>query len=529
MTPATRDAVVRMLSFQPGDVTQPEDVGRVIGDDHPDTLVYLALPPSLLTKVLPALATTTLGAADAVAIEKPFGTDLASAHELNEILRIQLPEPTIFRIDHFLSSELVRRVVTLRFLNRVFEPILNAVHVERVDISWLESLTLEGRASYYDGAGAMKDMVQNHLMEAMALVLMEQPARIDADSFRVGARRGAAGGRHAVGGADAQRHDPRPLHRGHDRLPAGALLRRRARRRPQPQHRDLRLPDPRPEQPPLGRRPVHPALGQGARDGLRRDRHPLPPAAPVPDRPVARRRAQRAPDRSHGTVRAPGHHAQRPGAHRRDPRARGARHPAAVHGLRPPDPGDAPRRPDAVHPRRRGRGGLAHHRPRDGGVVGRQTSRCRSTPPAQRPPAPRDRPRRSGPGHGPADRAPRRRRERRRHRGRRVRPRPATRRARRPRRRGARRARTRRTGPGARAVAQPGARRPLPLRRPRAPAAADRAGARQRDPRPRALRAVGDRRGGARPRPPATVRAAATRLPVRARGRGRARPRRDTG
>ena len=90
----------------------------------------------------------------------------------------------IFRIDHFLSSELVRRVVTLRFLNRVFEPIWNAVHVERVDISWLESLTLEGRASYYDRAGAMKDMVQNHLMEAMALVLMEQPARIDADSFR---------------------------------------------------------------------------------------------------------------------------------------------------------------------------------------------------------------------------------------------------------------------------------------------------------------------------------------------------------
>jgi len=88
------------------------------------------------------------------------------------------------RIDHFLSNELVRRVLTLRFLNRVFEPVWNAGHVERVDISWLESLTLEGRASYYDGAGAMKDMVQNHLMEAMALVLMEQPARIDASSFR---------------------------------------------------------------------------------------------------------------------------------------------------------------------------------------------------------------------------------------------------------------------------------------------------------------------------------------------------------
>jgi len=184
VAPATRDAVVRMLSFAPADVTRPAEVSQLIGADHPDTLVYLALPPGLLPSVLPALAAAKLRTTDAVAIEKPFGTDLASAHHLNQILRIQLPEPVIFRIDHFLSSELVRRVVTLRFLNRVFEPIWNAVHVERVDISWLESLTLEGRASYYDTAGAMKDMVQNHLMEAMALVLMEQPARIDADSFR---------------------------------------------------------------------------------------------------------------------------------------------------------------------------------------------------------------------------------------------------------------------------------------------------------------------------------------------------------
>ena len=184
VTPSTRDAVVRMLSFQPADVTNPEEVARVLGGQQPETLVYLALPPFLLEAVLLALAAADLNASDAVAIEKPFGTDLASAQRLNEILRLQLPRPTIFRIDHFLSNELVRRVIILRFLNRIFEPILNAIHVERVDISWLESLTLEGRASYYDSAGAMKDMVQNHLMEAMALVLMDQPARLDADSFR---------------------------------------------------------------------------------------------------------------------------------------------------------------------------------------------------------------------------------------------------------------------------------------------------------------------------------------------------------
>jgi glucose-6-phosphate 1-dehydrogenase len=182
--PATRDAIVRMLSFQPADVTQPKEVSRLIGDDHSDTLVYLALPPVLLTSVLPALATSKLGSSDAVAIEKPFGTDLASARHLNEILRIQLPEPTIFRIDHFLSNELVHRVIVLRFLNRVFEPLFNAVHVECVEVSWLESLALEGRASYYDGAGALKDMVQNHLMEVMALVLMEQPAKIGPGSHR---------------------------------------------------------------------------------------------------------------------------------------------------------------------------------------------------------------------------------------------------------------------------------------------------------------------------------------------------------
>ncbi|HLN77453.1 MAG TPA: glucose-6-phosphate dehydrogenase [Nocardioidaceae bacterium] len=182
--PATRDAVVRMLDFQPCDVTQPEDVGALIGEDHPSTLVYLALPPVLFRPVLKTLAATKLTTADAVSIEKPFGTDLASAQELNELIRVHLPAPTIYRIDHFLSNELVRRVLTLRFLNRVFEPVWNAEHVERVDISWLESLTLEGRAGYYDGAGALKDMVQNHLMEAMALVLMKQPARIDAHSFR---------------------------------------------------------------------------------------------------------------------------------------------------------------------------------------------------------------------------------------------------------------------------------------------------------------------------------------------------------
>jgi glucose-6-phosphate 1-dehydrogenase len=181
---SARGAVVRSLSFQPCDVTDPAALSAVIGRDRPDTLVYLALPPFLFAPVLRTLAATGLRSSDAVGIEKPFGTDLASAQELNEIIRLELPAPTIFRIDHFLSSDLVRRVLSLRFLNRVFEPVWNAGNVDRVDISWLETLALEGRAGYYDGTGALKDMVQNHLMEALALILMEQPSRFDAFSVR---------------------------------------------------------------------------------------------------------------------------------------------------------------------------------------------------------------------------------------------------------------------------------------------------------------------------------------------------------
>jgi glucose-6-phosphate 1-dehydrogenase len=182
--PAVHDRIVRLCSYQPSDVTDPDDVSRVVADDA-DTLVYLALPSVLLERALTALASADLSSSDAIAIEKPFGTDLTSAQRLNEIIRVQLPKPTIFRVDHFLSSELVRRIVTVRFANRAFEPTLNAALVERIDIYWLESLALEGRADYYDRAGALKDMLQNHLMETMALVLMAQPARLlDASSFR---------------------------------------------------------------------------------------------------------------------------------------------------------------------------------------------------------------------------------------------------------------------------------------------------------------------------------------------------------
>ncbi len=289
VAPITRDAVVKMLSFQPADVTRPEEISRLIGgESRPDTLVYLALPPFLFEPVLLALAKIKLRKTDAVAIEKPFGTDLASAQHLNEILRIQLPEPTIFRVDHFLSDNLVRRVMVIRFLNRIFEPVWNATHVERVDISWLESLALEGRATYYDGAGALKDMVQNHLMEVMSLVLMEQPARIDPDSFR-GTRVEAL---RAVATPPAERMRRDTVRA---RYTAGMIGSRKVpsyveepgvdRRRNTETYASLTL---EVNNPRWAGVPFTLSLGQGARGGLGRDRYPLPPPAPLSARPVAR-------------------------------------------------------------------------------------------------------------------------------------------------------------------------------------------------------------------------------------------------
>ncbi|MEO0326617.1 MAG: glucose-6-phosphate dehydrogenase, partial [Myxococcota bacterium] len=158
-----RASIVARLDYRVGDVTDPESVKSLLAAPGRQ-LVYLALPSVILERALSALAEAGLGAEDAIAVEKPFGSDLASARRLNAIVAQRMPQPTVFRIDHFLTDTLVQRVLALRFMNRLFEPLLNGHHVARVDVSWLESLALEGRAGYYDRAGALKDMLQNHLM-----------------------------------------------------------------------------------------------------------------------------------------------------------------------------------------------------------------------------------------------------------------------------------------------------------------------------------------------------------------------------
>ena len=131
-----------------------------------------------------AIADAQLPEGSAIVIEKPFGHDLASAQALNALLATAAPESAIHRVDHFLEKQTVQNVLGLRFANRIFEPIWNREHIEKVEIIWDETLALEGRASYYDRAGALRDMIQNHLLQVMALVAMEPPPTLHERDLR---------------------------------------------------------------------------------------------------------------------------------------------------------------------------------------------------------------------------------------------------------------------------------------------------------------------------------------------------------
>jgi glucose-6-phosphate 1-dehydrogenase len=117
-------------------------------------------------------------------MEKPFGTDSSSAESLNALLAQLVPEDQVHRVDHFLGMSTVLNLIGVRFANRIFEPVLNAEHVESVDIVFDETLGLEGRAGYYDGAGAMVDMIQSHLLQVMSIVAMEPPPTLEAADLR---------------------------------------------------------------------------------------------------------------------------------------------------------------------------------------------------------------------------------------------------------------------------------------------------------------------------------------------------------
>ncbi|CCG05726.1 glucose-6-phosphate dehydrogenase [Blastococcus saxobsidens] len=179
----SRDRLVGWLGYRHGDVTLPADLRAGLDRAGGVPVVYLALPNTVFLPTLEALAEVGLPEGAVVAVEKPFGRNLADARKLNEVLHRLVPEESVFRTDHFLAMQTVLNILGLRFANRMFEPVWNAQHVERVDIVFDETLGLEGRAGYYDTAGALRDMLQNHLLQMLAVVAMEPPAALDARSL----------------------------------------------------------------------------------------------------------------------------------------------------------------------------------------------------------------------------------------------------------------------------------------------------------------------------------------------------------
>jgi glucose-6-phosphate 1-dehydrogenase len=174
------------LSYVSGDYRDPGTFARLgralAGAARP--LHYLAIPPSLFETVVGGLANAGCANNARIVVEKPFGRDLASARELNARLSRFFPESAIFRIDHYLGKEPVQNLVYFRFGNTFLEPIWNRHYVRRVQITMAESFGVQGRGRFYEEAGAIRDVVQNHLLQVAALLAMEAPVGHDAEGLR---------------------------------------------------------------------------------------------------------------------------------------------------------------------------------------------------------------------------------------------------------------------------------------------------------------------------------------------------------
>ncbi len=167
------------------DAAQMDGLSRML---EGPALFYLALPPALFGPAATAIGEAGLARSDSgwrrLVVEKPFGTDLASAEELRRQIHDHWAEDDVLRIDHFLGKESTQNLMVFRFANRFLEPLWNNTHIEQVQISWPETLGVEHRAAYYDHSGALRDMLQNHLMQLFCLTAMEPPSSWDAEVLR---------------------------------------------------------------------------------------------------------------------------------------------------------------------------------------------------------------------------------------------------------------------------------------------------------------------------------------------------------
>lgn len=182
---AEADRVLGDTAYVAGDATDPAGLQKVLdaAGDGP-LVIYCALPPQITAKACAALTDLELPEETTLALEKPFGYDADSARELNQVLSRSVPEERVFRIDHFLGLYTVLNLLGLRFTNRLFEPIWNRDSIESVEILYDETVTLEGRAGYFDRAGALRDMIQSHLLQVMAVVAMDPPASVGERDLR---------------------------------------------------------------------------------------------------------------------------------------------------------------------------------------------------------------------------------------------------------------------------------------------------------------------------------------------------------
>jgi len=176
------------LSYQPLDASKTDGFGTLaekVGTPAEGLAIFLSTAPSLFEPTIRGLESSGLsGERVRIGLEKPLGTDLASSKTINDAVALGFPEERTFRIDHYLGKETVQNLLALRFANAMFEPLWNATHIDHVQITVAETVGLESRIGYYDDSGALRDMVQNHMLQLLALVAMEPPVRYEATEVR---------------------------------------------------------------------------------------------------------------------------------------------------------------------------------------------------------------------------------------------------------------------------------------------------------------------------------------------------------